>query len=188
MSLIINRKISTLRNSPERKKIYAYRNYNINRKIMKNSSDKENDNEQKINTLWFGQKTRDLKNLKNVSINDFIFKNNKDKDEQNSIMNNIESNDNNNTKDDKEDIKKIAISNAIKEFYKGIKSRGYSSFVQNKKANTLLKKKNKRKFVHNFASSISNSVDNMDKNEKNNSNKILIKLPIIKDKNNNIFS
>ena len=48
-SLIINRKISTLRNSPERKKIYAYRNYNINRKIMKNSSDKENDNEQKIN-------------------------------------------------------------------------------------------------------------------------------------------
>ena len=157
MSLIINRKISTLRNSPERKKIYAYRNYNINRKIMKNSSDKENDNEQKIN-------------------------------EQNSIMNNIESNDNNNTKDDKEDIKKIAISNAIKEFYKGIKRRGYSSFAQNKKANTLLKKKNKRKFVHNFASSISNSVDNMDKNEKNNSNKILTKLPIIKDKNNNIFS
>ena len=188
ISLIINRKISTLRNSPERKKIYAYRNYNINRKIMKNSSDKENDNEQKINTLWFGQKTREIKNLKNVSINDFIFKNNKDKDEQNSIMNNIESNDNNNTKDDKEDIKKIAISNAIKEFYKGIKSRGYSSFVQNKKANTLLKKKNKRKFVRNFAGSISNSVDNMDKNEKNNSNKILIKLPIIKDKNNNIFS
>lgn len=155
---------------------------------MKNSSDKENDNEQKINTLWFGQKTREIKNLKNVSINDFIFKNNKDKDEQNSIMNNIESNDNNNTKDDKEDIKKIALSNAIKEFYKGIKSRGYSSFAQNKKSNTLLKKKNKRKFVHNFSSSISNSVDNMDKNEKNNSNKILIKLPIIKDKNNNIFS
>ena len=99
---------------------------------MKNSSDKENDNEQKINTLWFGQKTREIKNLKNVSINDFIFKNNKDKDEQNSIMNNIESNDNNNTKDDKEDIKKIALSNAIKEFYKGIKSRGYSSFAQNK--------------------------------------------------------
>ena len=69
-----------------------------------------------------------------------------------------------------------------------LKNRGYSSFVRNKKSNTILNRKNKRKYLSNFSISVSTSVANQNKSEQNQNKKISAKLPLIKDKTNIIFS
>jgi hypothetical protein len=176
-----------MRYSPERQKVFVYRNYYFNKKPRKNLFEKENTNDPKINSIWFSQKTRELKTLKNNSINDFIIKNNRDIDEINSLIENNNPSINNILEEDKKN-KKIAISNAIKDFYNNIKNRGYSSFVRNKKSNTILNRKNKRKYLSNFSVSVSTSVANQNKSEQNQNKKISAKLPLIKDKTNIIFS
>ena len=186
ISLIKNNS-SIMRYSPERQKVFVYRNYYFNKKPRKNLFEKENTNDPKINSIWFNQKTRELKTLKNNSINDFIIKNNRDNDEINSLIENNNPSINNILEEDKKN-KKIAISNAIKDFYNNIKNRGYSSFVRNKKSNTILNRKNKRKYLSNFSISVSTSVANQNKSEQNQNKKISAKLPLIKDKTNIIFS
>ena len=186
ISLIKNNS-SIMRYSPERQKVFVYRNYYFNKKPRKNLFEKENTNDPKINSIWFSQKTRELNTLKNNSINDFIIKNNRDNDEINSLIENNNPSINNILEEDKKN-KKIAISNAIKDFYNNIKNRGYSSFVRNKKSNTILNRKNKRKYLSNFSISVSTSVANQNKSEQNQNKKISAKLPLIKDKTNIIFS
>ena len=186
ISLIKNNS-SIMRYSPERQKVFVYRNYYFNKKPIKNLFEKENFNDPKINSIWFSQKTRELNILKNKSLNDFIIKNNRDSSEKNSLIENNLSSINNNLEEDEKN-KKIAISNAIKDFYNNIKNRGYSSFVRNKKSNTILNRKNKRKYLSNFSVSVSTSVANQNKSEHNQNKKISAKLPLIKDKNNIIFS
>ena len=186
ISLIKNNS-SIMRYSPERQKVFVYRNYYFNKKPRKNLFEKENTNDPKINSIWFSQKTRELKTLKNNSINDFIIKNNRDNDEINSLIENNNPSINNILEEDKKN-KKIAISNAIKDFYNNIKNRGYSSFVRNKKSNTILNRKNKRKYLSNCSVSVSTSVANQNKSEQNQNKKISAKLPLIKDKTNIIFS
>lgn len=183
---VIKKNISILRHFPDLKKKLVYRKFIFNKKINMHTIEKENDNEERINSIWFGQKTRELKNLKNISINDYIEQNDKDKtknisliDSTNLISNSIDENEKN---------KKFKLSNAIKEFYNAIKSRGYSSFVRNKKSNTILNRKNKRKYISDFSILESKSVVNKDKSEKHPEKKIQSILPIIKDKNKIIFS
>ena len=76
----------------------------------------------------------------------------------------------------------IELSNAVKYFYNGIKSRGYSSFVRNKKSNTILNRKKKRKYLSDSSRLLPKSVDNKYIISKVKSNKNNVKLPLIKDK------
>ena len=183
---LIKNNLSMMRHSPGKKKIIAYRNYYLNKKPLKNLFEKENTNEPKIDNIWLGLKTRELKKLKNISINDFIVKRNKDGSEKNSLSNNFDSNANNKVEDSKN--KKIAITKAIKDFYNEIRSRGYSSFVKNKKANTILNRRKKRKYLCNCSLSVSSSVANLNKSEKHELKKISAKLPLIKSRNKNVFT
>jgi CRP-like cAMP-binding protein len=177
--------ISLIKSNPERKKIFIYRNFYI-KKNIKNFIEKEPENYKPINSIWFGQKTRELKYLKNVNINGNALNDNKTNNNNVSLIDNNESNINNINIEEEQKNKKIAISNAIKNFYNEIKNRGYSSIVRNKKSNTILNRKNKRKYLSNFVS-VSTS-NNQNKSTENQFKKISVKLPLIKDKSNTIFS
>ena len=183
---LIKKNTSISRYSPGHKKIFVYRNFIFNKKIIKNPIEKENDSEVRINSIWFGQKTRELKSLKHVSINGCVEQNEKDKSKNDSLIDS--SNLFSNSIDENKKNKKFELSNAIKEFYNSIKNRGYSSFVRNKKSNTILNRKNKRKYLSNFSIFESKSVVNRDKSEKHSETKSPSILPIIKDKNKIIFS
>ena len=128
--------ISLIKSTPERKKIFIYRNFYI-KKNIKNFIEKEPENYKPINSIWFGQKTRELKYLKNVNINGNALNDNKTNNNNVSLIDNNESNINNINIEEEQKNKKIAISNAIKNFYNEIKNRGYSSIVRNKKSNRL---------------------------------------------------
>ena len=177
--------LSMVRNSPERQKIFIYHNYLFNKNIIKNTIEKDNFNEQKINSIWFGQKTRELKKLNSISINEYL-KNDGENKEKNFFIENYDSIINNLEEDEKK--RKLVISNAIKDFYKGIRNRGYSSFVRNKKSNTILNRKNKRKYLPDCSESVSTLVANQNMNGKNKSKKISAKLPLINNRNNILFS
>ena len=122
----------------------------------------------------------------NVNINGNALNDNKTNNNNVSLIDNNESNINNINIEEEQKNKKIAISNAIKNFYNEIKNRGYSSIVRNKKSNTILNRKNKRKYLSNFVS-VSTS-NNQNKSTENQFKKISVKLPLIKDKSNTIFS
>ena len=121
-----------------------------------------------------------LNNIKSVSM-DSLIRNHKDKNDNNSnSINNISII----NRSEIEKKKKLEISSAVKNFYNGIKSRGYSSFIRNKKSNTILNRKNNRKYLSDSSILKSKSVNDKNIKDKNQSNNNYVKLPIITDKNN----
>ena len=160
------------------------RNYLFNKKISKHLLDKQNNNEHKINGILLGSNNHQLKKIKSNSI-DFLIKNYKDKDDNNS---NIDSNFSSINRSENEKNKKSELFKDIKHFYKGIKNRGYSSLLRNKKSNTILNRKNKRKYISDPYISMPKSVDNKYIIEKNKLYQKQVKLPLIKDNNNKNLS
>ena len=80
-----------------------------------------------------------------------------------------------------EQLKKRLSSDVIKNFYKEIKKRGYSSFIHNKEYNTIFNRKYKRKYGKS-SSQIITPKNNID-SKKNSS-----LLPIINEKSNIFLS
>lgn len=156
------------------------RNNFFNKKISKNLLDKQNNNEHKNNGIRLGTKNHQLKKIKCNSI-ELLIRNHKDNDDANS---NIDSNLSNFERSENETNKKSELSNEIKHFYKGLKNRGYSSLLRNKKSNTILNRINKRKYLSDPYISMPKSVDNKYIIEKNKLYQKKVKLPLIKDKNN----
>lgn len=187
-NMIIKDNFSALRLASEKKKIDIFRNYHFKKDKLKSKSvEKENLNEPLINSIWFRHKIGNLKQFKNISINENINRDNNICKENDSLMDKNEININNDLKG-KEKMKKMVLSQEIKELYKRIKERGYSSLIRNQNSNTILNKKNKSKYTSNNSISISKSLDNQNINIKNKYNKIWAKLPLINDKRKIIFS
>ena len=177
---LIKKKL-TIRKTSE-KNILSHRKIFFNKKISKNFLERETNNEYKINSIWNRNRNRNfqLNNIKSVSM-DSLIRNHKDKNDNNSnSINNISII----NRSEIEKKKKLEISSAVKNFYNGIKSRGYSSFIRNKKSNTILNRKNNRKYLSDSSILKSKSVNDKNIKDKNQSNNNYVKLPIITDKNN----
>ena len=137
---LIKKKL-TIKYSTKGKNVFNHRKNNFNKKISKHSFEKVNNNEQKDISIWSRKKTRQLNKIKSISM-DSLLLNYKDQNDNNS---NIDNNLSIMNRNEIEKNKIIELSNAVKYFYNGIKSRGYSSFVRNKKSNTILNRKKKKK-------------------------------------------
>ena len=174
---LIKKKLS-IKYSAEGKNVFNHRKNNFNKKISKHSFEKVNNNEQKDISIWSRKKTRQLNKIKSISM-DSLLLNYKDQNDNNS---NIDNNLSIMNRNEIEKNKIIELSNAVKYFYNGIKSRGYSSFVRNKKSNTILNRKKKRKYLSDSSRPLPKSVDNKYIISKVKSNKNNVKLPLIKDK------
>ena len=174
---LIKKKLTIIYSS-KGKNIFNHRKNNFNKKISKHSFEKVNNNEQKDINIWYKKKTRQLNNIKSVSMDSLIL----NYKEQNDNNSNIDNNLSIMNRNEIEKNKIIELSNAVKYFYNGIKSRGYSSFVRNKKSNTILNRKKKRKYLSDSSRTLPKSVDNKYIISKVKSNKNNVKLPLIKDK------
>ena len=179
---LIKKKLTLRNSSGGKNNILSHRRIIFHKKISKHFLEKQNNNDNKINSIWNRKKNLQINNIRSVSM-DSLIRNYKDKNDNNSnSINNITII----NKSEKEKNKKIEISNAVKNFYNVIKSRGYSSFVRNKKSNTILNRKNNRKYLSDSSILKSKSMNNKNIIEKNKSNQNYVKLPIITDKNNKI--
>ena len=145
---------------------------------IEEEKEKNDENDEKINSIWYGIKTKGIKNINNVNINKelskyIIKKENKQNKEKKDIYRKI----NNYNLMNNESLKKRLSSDVIKNFYQEIKKRGYSSFIPNKESNTIFNRKYRRKYG-------SNSSQNITPNININSNINSCILPIINDKSN----
>ena len=165
-----------------KKKIFSFCNLyikKINKKELEEKNEKDNNEKEKINNIWYGIKTNGIKNINNININKELSKyfikqelnHNENIYKKEKIYNLINDN----------KIKKSLSPDVIKNYYKEIKKRGYSSFIHNKEYNTIFNRKYKRKYGKS-SSQIITPKNNID-SKKNSS-----LLPIINEKSNIFLS
>ena len=173
----INSNISSPKPRP---KIFSYLNLYSKKNKTDDDKKKENEKEENINDIWHGIITKGIKNIKSVNVNDELvkyIKNKEIKQHKNELQNIQKYNLLNNN-----ELKKKLSSNVVKNFYKEIKQRGYSSFIPNKDKNTIFNRKYRKKYGSSSPQKIDTSklVDNPGKNS--------CILPLINDKCSFILS